>query len=69
MIHTNVNDVNRQCRRYKNSFSMNVFGIAKVATMQRCKRCSFDSPGLARNEPTLGERSQGDSTPSVLSFL
>ena len=25
--------------------------------------CSFDSPGLARDEPTLGERSQGDSTP------
>ena len=24
---------------------------------------SFDSPGLARNEPTPGERSQGDSTP------
>ena len=31
--------------------------------------CSFDSPGLARNEPTLGEHSQGDSTPSVLSFF
>ena len=29
----------------------------------------FDSPGLARNEPTLGTRSQGDSTPSVLSFF
>ena len=24
--------------------------------------CSFDSPGLARNEPTPGKRSQGDST-------
>ena len=31
--------------------------------------CSFDSPGLARNEPTPGERSQRDSTPSVLSFF
>ena len=31
--------------------------------------CSFDSPGLARNEPTPGKRSQGDSTPSVLSFF
>lgn len=30
MIHTNVNDVNRQCRRYKNGFSMNVFGNVKV---------------------------------------
>ena len=25
--------------------------------------CSFDSPGLARNEPTPGKHSQGDSTP------
>ena len=31
--------------------------------------CSFDSPGLARNEPTPGKRLQGDSTPSVLSFF
>ena len=42
---------------------MNVFGKVKVATMQRRRCCSFDSPGLARNEPTLGERSQGGSTP------
>ena len=47
MIHTNVNDVNRQCRRYKNSFSMNVFGITSVVTMQRRRCCVFDSPGLA----------------------
>ena len=25
--------------------------------------CSFDSLGLARNEPTPGQHSQGDSTP------
>ena len=31
--------------------------------------CVFDSPGLARNEPTPGEHPQGDSTPSVLSFF
>ena len=37
--------------------------IANVTTMQRRRCCSFDSPGLARNEPTLGKRSQGDSTP------
>ena len=63
MIHTNVNDANRQCRKYKNGFPMNVFGKVKVATKQRRRCCSFDSPGLARNEPTLGKRSQGDSTP------
>ncbi|MBF1536514.1 MAG: hypothetical protein HXO07_03630, partial [Prevotella salivae] len=25
---------------------MNVFAIANVTTTQRCKRCTFDSPGL-----------------------
>ena len=62
MIHTNVNDVGRQCRRYKNGFPMSVLGITKVATTQRRRCCSFDSPGLARNEPTLGKWLQGDST-------
>ena len=32
-------------------------------TTQLGTSCSFDSPGLARNEPTPGKRSQGDSTP------
>ena len=31
--------------------------------MQLGTSCSFDSPGLARNEPTPGEHLQGDSTP------
>ena len=31
--------------------------------VQRCKRYTFDSPGLARNEPTPGKHSQGNSTP------
>ena len=26
---------------------MNIPAIANVAMMQRCKRCTFDSPGLA----------------------
>lgn len=30
MMHTNVNDVNRQSRRYKNGFPMSVFGNVKV---------------------------------------
>ena len=30
MIHTNVNDANRQCRKYKNGFPMSVFGITSV---------------------------------------
>ena len=29
------------------NIQMNVSAIANVATTQRCKRCTFDSPGLA----------------------
>ena len=36
--------------------------ITNALTTQLGTSCSFDSPGLARNEPTLGKRSQGDST-------
>ena len=52
-----------QRRRYYASVSMNESTMKNVATMQRRRCCSFDSPGLARDEPTLGKRSQGDSTP------
>ena len=48
---------------------MNTSTIANVATTQLGTSCSFDSPGLARNEPTPGKHSQGNSTPSVLSFF
>ena len=48
---------------------MNEFCNINALMVQRCRCCSFDSPGLARNEPTPGEYSQGDSTPSVLSFF
>jgi len=41
---------------------MNAFGNKNALMVQRRRCCAFDSPGLARNEPTLGERSQGDST-------
>ena len=44
------------------SISMSESIITNVTTTQRRRCCSFDSPGLARNEPTLGKRSQGDST-------
>ncbi|MEZ7713307.1 hypothetical protein [Segatella salivae] len=39
------------------SITMNVL-VSQLGTS-----CSFDSPGLVRNEPTPGKRSQGDSTP------
>ena len=38
-------------------------------TTQLGTSCVFDSLGLARNASTPGQHSQGDSTPSVLSFF
>ena len=48
---------------------MDISTMMNALTTQLGTSCSFDSPGLARNEPTPGKRSQGDSTPSVLSFF
>ena len=48
---------------------MDVFGNINFLMVQLGTSYSFDSPGLTRNEPTLSKRSQGDSTPSVLSFF
>ena len=47
---------------YYDDYSMNVFNIVTVLMGQLGTSCVFDSPGLARNEPTPGQRSQGDST-------
>ena len=58
-----MNVFNTQHRVYYDDYSMNVFNIVPVLVAQLGTSCSFDSPGLARNEPTPGERSQGDSTP------
>ena len=52
-----------QRRRFYANILMNESTMTNVITTQRRRCCSFDSPGLARNEPTLGKRSQGDSTP------
>ena len=43
--------------------SMDEFRNINALMVQLGTSCSFDSPGLARNEPTPGEYSQGDSTP------
>ena len=64
-----MNISNPQHRVYNDAYSMNVFNIVNVLISQLGTSCVFDSPGLARDEPTPGERSQGDSTPSVLSFF
>ncbi|MBF1560461.1 hypothetical protein [Segatella salivae] len=54
---------NRQSRRCCVGIPMNTSIITNVLISQLGTSCSFDSPGLARNEPTPGKRSQGDSTP------
>ncbi|WP_455532053.1 hypothetical protein [Segatella salivae] len=42
---------------------MDEFRKINALMVQLGTSCFFDSPGLARNEPTPGQRSQGDSTP------
>ena len=64
-----VNVTTMQYRMCYASILMNEFCNINALMVQLGTSCSFDSPGLARNEPTLGEYSQGDSTPSVLSFF
>ena len=58
-----MNISNPQHRMYNDAYSMNVFNIVNVLMVQLGTSCSFDSPGLARNEPTPGKRLHGDSTP------
>ena len=62
-LSTMVNVVTTQRRKHCAIISMNVYSIMDALMVQIGTSCSFDSPGLARNEPTLGKRSQGDSTP------
>ena len=59
----NINLLMAQRHRFYAGIPMNVFGNINALMVQRRRCCAFDSPGLARKEPTLGERSQGDSTP------
>ena len=65
----NINALMVQRRRCYVNITMNVSAALNTLTTQLGTSCSFDSPGLARNEPTPGKHSQGDSTPSVLSFF
>ena len=58
-----ANVATMQRRKYYASVSMNESTMTNVLTTQLGTSCSFDSPGLARNEPTPGKHSQGDSTP------
>ena len=60
-IITNIATMQR--RRFYANILMNESTMTNVLTTQLGTSCFFDSPGLARNEPTLGKHSQGDSTP------
>ena len=57
-----MNVTTTQRRRFYVKIPMDAFAIANVTTTQLGTSCSFDSPGLARNEPTPGKYSQMDST-------
>ncbi|MBF1558001.1 MAG: tetrahydrofolate synthase [Prevotella salivae] len=58
-----ANVATMQRRRYYTNIPMNTSITTNVLISQLGTSCVFDSPGLARNEPTPGEYSQGDSTP------
>ena len=58
-----MNVITMQRRRYCTIIPMDAFAIANVTTTQLGTSCPFDSPGLARNEPTPGKHPQGDPTP------
>ena len=62
-VYAIMNVVTTQRRGNYVNISMNVFGNKNALMVQHHRCCSFDSPGLARNEPTLGKHPQGDSTP------
>ena len=52
-----------QLRWYCAIIPMDEFRNINALMVQLDTSCSSDSPGLARNEPTPGQRSQGDATP------
>ena len=58
-----ANVVTMQRRRCYVGILMNEFCNINALMVQLGTSCSFDSPRLARNEPTPGEHPQGDSTP------
>ena len=47
-----------QRRKYYANILMSESIMVNVTTTQRRRCCSFDSPGLASNEPTLGYQKQ-----------
>ena len=58
-----VNVITTQRRMCYVGIPMSVLCNRNALMVQLGTSCSFDSPGLARDEPTPGQRLQGDSTP------
>ena len=58
-----MNVITMQRHIFNANTSMDISTMMNILTTQLGTSCSFDSPGLARNEPTSGKRSHGDSTP------
>ncbi|MBW4866033.1 hypothetical protein KZY75_12040 [Prevotella salivae] len=58
-----MNVITMQRHIFNANTSMDISTMMNILTTQLGTSCSFDSPGLARNEPTPGEHPQGDSTP------
>ena len=56
-----INITTRQRRIFYAGIPMNLFYIINALMVQLGTSCSFDSPGLARNESTPGKHPQGDS--------
>ena len=52
-----------QRRMFYAGIPMDISTMINTLMVQLGTSCSFDSPGLARNEPTPGKHPQGDSTP------
>ena len=61
-VFANGDVITMQRRRFYAGIPINIFCNINALIVQRRRCCSFDSPGLARDEPTPGKRSQGDST-------
>ena len=58
-----MNVITMQRHIFNANTSMDISTMMNILTTQLGTSCSFNSPGLARNEPTPGKRSHGDSTP------
>ena len=58
-----MNVITMQRHIFNANTSMDISTMMNILTTQLGTSCSFDSSGLARNEPTPGKHSQGDSTP------